>query len=596
MKASNTDMGDEFGRSVAISGDLAVVGTALEDSASRGINGNEADNAALDSGAAYVFQRQLGTWRQVAYLKASNADTEDHFGWSVAISGETIVIGAPQESGSAVGINGSEHLNNSLYSGAVYVFEYIAGTWMQTAYVKASNTDIRDRFGSAIGIDGDWLAVGAPHEDSDSTGAQSGVSSSGAAYMFRRTGGVWSQVAFVKASNAGWADLFGQRLAISGDRLVVGAPGEASSSSGVNGNQADNSLGYSGAAYIFDYVGGAWGQVAYLKAQYPGEFDSFGFAVDVSGDQVVVGAFSDGSNAVGIDGDGSNDLRLDSGAAYIFHKQGATWTQAAYLKAHNASVDALFGYTVAIDGNRVVIGAAAESFYGPNGTLSSIGVSVRSGSAYLFERVGGTWSQLRYQKADPFGHDDIFSFSLAISGNRVVVGALNEDGASTGIGGDPNSNSTAGSGAAYLFDFNPVVESICDPAVANSTGASGVILVNGSEITAINRFYLGAAQLPPFSFGYFISSLGQGAIPMSGGSQGTLCVGGGTPIARHQGTIRQSSDFGFIFAQIDLTAMPLPTGFRPVAPGETWYFQCWYRDMNPTNATNYTNAVSVRFD
>ena len=122
LKASNTDADDVFGSSVAISGDTIVVGAQVEDSNATGVNGNEADNSASDAGAAYVFTRTGGGWTQEAYLKASNTDAGDWFGWSVAISGDTIIVGAGREYSNATGVNGNEVDNSVFTAGAAYVF------------------------------------------------------------------------------------------------------------------------------------------------------------------------------------------------------------------------------------------------------------------------------------------------------------------------------------------------------------------------------------------------------------------------------------------------------------------------------------------
>jgi hypothetical protein len=193
LKASNTGAGDEFGDSVAVSGDTVVVGAWGEDSSATGVNGDQADNSASNSGAAYVFVRSGGVWSQQAYLKASNTGAGDFFGWSVAVSGDTVVVGAQYEDSSATGVNGNQADNSALDSGAAYVFV--------------------------------------------------------------RSGGVWSQQAYLKASNTGAGDEFGRSVAISGDTVVVGAPSEDSSAVGVNGNQADNSAADAGAAYVFTGLG-----------------------------------------------------------------------------------------------------------------------------------------------------------------------------------------------------------------------------------------------------------------------------------------------------------------------------------------------------
>ncbi|RYD31795.1 MAG: hypothetical protein EOP86_17130, partial [Verrucomicrobiaceae bacterium] len=254
LKASNTGAEDSFG-SVAVSGDTVVVGAKREDSKATGVNGDQTDNSARDSGAAYVFARSGATWSQQAYLKASNTGVEDYFG-SVAVSGDTVVVGAFYEGSSATGVNGNQDDNSASISGAAYVFVRSGATWSQQAYLKASNTGFEDNFGVSVGVSGDTVVVGAYWEYSGATGvngdqADNSAPMSGAAYIFVRSGATWSQQAYLKASNTEMSDQFGYPVAVSGDTVVVGAVNEASNATGVNGDQADNSARWSGAAYVF---------------------------------------------------------------------------------------------------------------------------------------------------------------------------------------------------------------------------------------------------------------------------------------------------------------------------------------------------------
>src|SRR5205823_4292782 len=152
LKPSNTGSGDSFGRSVALSGDTLVVGAHVESSNATGVNGDQSNNLALVSGAAYVFVRNGATWSQQAYLKASNTGTDDRFGISVAVSGDTVAVGAYKEDSNAIGINGDQSNNSATDSGAVYVFVRSGSTWSQQAYFKASNTDGNDFFGWSVAL------------------------------------------------------------------------------------------------------------------------------------------------------------------------------------------------------------------------------------------------------------------------------------------------------------------------------------------------------------------------------------------------------------------------------------------------------------
>jgi hypothetical protein len=195
LKASNAQEGDRFGTSIALSADggTLAVGASLEAGSATGVGGDEADDGAANSGAVYVFTRSGGGWSQQAYVKASSTGAGDGFGRSVALSadGDTLAVGARAEDSGATGIDGDETDNGAANSGAVYVFTRSAGAWSQQAYVKASNAEEVDEFGSALALsaDGNTLAVGAPRESSSATGiggeqADDSASSSGAVYLY----------------------------------------------------------------------------------------------------------------------------------------------------------------------------------------------------------------------------------------------------------------------------------------------------------------------------------------------------------------------------------------------------------------------------
>ncbi|MCZ7553518.1 MAG: FG-GAP repeat protein [Anaerolineales bacterium] len=463
LKASNTDADDGFGYSVAISGDTLVVGAPGEASSATGVNGDGNNNSAENAGAAYVFGRSGGVWSQQAYLKASNTGAYDQFGWGVAISGDTVVVGASGEDSSATGVNGDGSNNSAASAGAAYVFGRSGGVWSQQAYLKASNTNAGDRFGYSVAVSGDTVVVGALYEDSSATGVNgnggdNSAASAGAAYVFGRSGGVWSQQAYLKASNTDASDGFGYSVAISGDTLVVGAPGEDSSATGVNGNGGDNSAASAGAAYVFGRSGGVWSQQAYLKASNTGVGDWFGWGVAISGDTVVVGAYYEDSSATGVNGNGGDNSASAAGAAYVFGRSGGYWSQQAYLKASNTDADDGFGYSVAVSGEALVVGAPYEdsSATGVNGNGGDNSAPM-AGAAYVFGRSGGVWSQQAYLKASNTGAYDQFGWGVAISGGTVVVGASGEDSSATGVNGDGSDNSAPSSGAAYVFESSAVI-------------------------------------------------------------------------------------------------------------------------------------------
>jgi acyl-[acyl carrier protein]--UDP-N-acetylglucosamine O-acyltransferase len=322
LKASNTDVSDSFGVSVALSGDTLAVGARYEDSAATGVNGDQSSSAAFASGAVYVFTRSGGAWSQQAYLKASNTDAGDFFGSSVALSGNTLAVGVHQEASAATGVNGDQSSNAAENSGAVYVFTRSGGAWSQQAYLKASNTGNSDFFGGSVALSDNTLAVGAYGENSNATGvngdqSSNAASDSGAVYVFTRSGGAWSQQAYLKASNTGAHDHFGASVALSDNTLAVGADWESSDAAGVNGDQSPDTEHFTGAVYVFTRSGGAWSQQAYLKASNTDVTDYFGESVALSGNTLAVGAQYEQSAATGVNGDQSSNVADHAGAVYV---------------------------------------------------------------------------------------------------------------------------------------------------------------------------------------------------------------------------------------------------------------------------------------
>jgi hypothetical protein len=270
-----------------------------------------------------INRESANDFAQQAYIKASNTGNDDRFGSSVALFDNTLIVGAPGEKSSATGIDGNQDNNSLSEAGAVYVFTRNNSQWGQQAYVKASNTGNDDRFGSSITLFDNTLAVGAPGENSKATGiggnqGDNSLSDAGAVYVFTRNNSQWVQQAYVKASNTGNDDRFGSSVALCDDTLAAGATGENSEATGINGNQADNSLSDSGAVYAYTRSGTQWGQQAYVKASNTGNDDRFGSSVTLCGDTLAVGATGEDSNATGIDGDQTDNSLNDAGAVYAY--------------------------------------------------------------------------------------------------------------------------------------------------------------------------------------------------------------------------------------------------------------------------------------
>lgn len=406
----------------------------------------------------------------ILYLKASNPDTGDFYGSSLSLSkdGTTLAVGAPWEDSAATGVNGDQTDNSALSAGAIYVFEKSGNSWIQQAYLKASNTQRDYEFGSSVALsrDGNTLVVGSPHENGCSTGVNGNQTdtscaggASGAAYIFTRAGSVWSQQAYIKASNTYSQNQFGSTVSISdnGNTLAVSSPFEDGGSSGVNGNQSSGSID-TGAVYVFTRTGSTWSQQAYIKASNPDNYDLFGNMIDLSGDgnTLAVGANNEDSSAAGINGDQANNSAPDSGAVYIFTRNGTIWSQLTYIKASNTNMQDGFGFSLALnsDGNTLAVSAPYEDSRatGVNGDQADNSMS-NTGAVYLFNRSGSIWSQQAYIKEAYIGIDDFgISLDLTDDGNLLAIGARAENSAAAGVGGDASDNSLSQSGAVFIFD------------------------------------------------------------------------------------------------------------------------------------------------
>jgi hypothetical protein len=376
-------MGDYFGTSISVSGDTVVVGAPRDDNY---------------QGSAYVFRRNHGgadSWTQLIKLTALDGATGDRFGSSVAISEDTIVVGAPGDDG---------------YRGSVYVFYRNQGSsdgWGQLTKLAASDGATGDRFGSSVSLSASTVVVGAYRKNSNR----------GSAYVFERnTGGAdsWGEVTKLTASGIQAGDWFGYSVSISGDIAVAGAPYDLN-----NGSST-------GSAYVFERNQGganAWGQVAKVVASDGSAGDSFGFSISASGSTVAIGASYD------------SDGGTFSGSVYVFERnQGGvdSWGQVAKLTASHSAAGNRLGYSVSIDGDTVIAGAPYDQNNGSS-----------TGSAYVFERNRGgadDWGQAYKLIASGGAADDALGHSVSIHGNTVVAGAPYDDG---GNGND--------SGSAYVF-------------------------------------------------------------------------------------------------------------------------------------------------
>ena len=431
LKASTPGMFDHFGEggaldghsggSVAVSadGNTLAVAAFWESSGATGVNGNQADKSIPQSGAVYVFTRSGGTWTQQAYIKASNTGMAavggvpgdgDQFGFSVALSGDgnTLAVGATNEDSNASGINGSQADDSATGAGAVYVYTRTANTWAQQAYIKSDSPPAAtagDLFGYSVALNanGNTLAVGAYDEGGSARTVNGPIDAmrngSGAGYVFTRNGSTWSREAYIKTWNAEGGDSWGVFVALSddGNTLALGSLDEDCLCTGVIHNASEvgatdqKANTSSGAAAIFVRTGTAWAQQAYVKASNTGVEDWFGIRLALSGDgnTLAVVAPNEDSAALGTNGRQDDEAATESGAAYVFTRNGTTWAQQAYVKGSNTEAYDEFGGAIALsrDGRTMAVGARGEDSVAPgvNGNQADNSLD-ESGAAYVFTR------------------------------------------------------------------------------------------------------------------------------------------------------------------------------------------------------------------
>ena len=451
VKASNAGAGDMFGNTVAVDGETVVIGAPSEDSDARGINGSQDNNNAENSGAVYVLIRTGGEWVQQAYLKASNSDAQDRFGESVAIDGDTIVVGATGEGSTAAGVNGNQALNNLANVGAAYVFVRENGQWTQQAYLKSSVPSASDLFGKSVALSGDTICVSAPLDGIEGPAA-------GAAFVFTRESSTWSQEAVLTAgSDAYLATSFGDAVALSGNVIAA---------------SHDSSNGMTSGACIFRRNGTNWTKETRLVS--PSAKGGFGHSLALSGGTVVVG-------------------HLFGSSAEVFVYQGVAWTHEATLAARNTELGDAFGDSVAIQGDLIAVSAPHERGSGSGVNPPNDNETATAGAVYLFRRsasainplASASWAEIAYLKASNSGEGDLFGIgrfnggmlpALALSEKFIVAGASLEDSAATGVDGDGSDNSAPNAGAAYVFALE----------------SRAIQVYAGAELTA-DRVYSGQA-------------------------------------------------------------------------------------------------------
>ncbi|MFN0060414.1 MAG: immunoglobulin domain-containing protein [Planctomycetota bacterium] len=388
LLASDAGVLDQFGYGVSLFGDIAVVGAATD------LNGSDA------TGSATVFRRVADVWVEEQKLLALDGADADFFGSTVAYAGFDIVIGAP----GANTVAGAD-------AGAIYVFRFDGTTWQQVQKLLANDGAANVRLGHSVSTWGDLIIAGAPH-------ALVAGQVRGAAYVYRRSAGVWSQQVKLTATDGAEGDELGSSVAVSVDHAVIGA--RFDDDAGTN----------SGSAYVFRTFGFTWVQNAKLVAFDGVAIAEFGGAVAIDGLVAAIGAPLDDDSGGG------------SGSVYMYRKIGSAWTFEQKLVAFNGTSLDIFGYAVAVTGSELVVGAPLDNQFG-----------TYSGSVYLFRLLGPTWEFIQKVAASDTVADDRFGYAVAANGVSVLIGSVLND------------EAALNAGAAYVFDNvdcnNDAIPDVC---------------------------------------------------------------------------------------------------------------------------------------
>lgn len=371
--AADGNAHDHFGSAVAISGNYAVVGAPFFNT-----------NGISNEGKVYIYHYNGTQWVQNTTLTSLANQENAIFGYSVAIHNNYLVVGAP-------GVN----VGGSVGQGKVYVYSLVNGVWEFQVSFSSSDGNSDDEFGSSVAISNNYIVVGAPST------SHNGYLNIGKAYVFQRTGSQWTQQAILLPTAGGNFIEFGSSVSISGDYLVVGSPREM-----VNG------VALAGRAYVFNRSGSVWSLQSTLVPDEYTDVDIFGNSVSISNDHLVVGSF-------GHDGNGY----LNTGAAYIFARNGSAWNQLQKLQPADLLPNTSLGRFVTIHGDYVLISSDA-----------SVNGIENLGKAYLYRKSGVNFNLMTTLLANGGQADDHFSYSAGISTTQIVIGAEYHD-----AGGQENS-------------------------------------------------------------------------------------------------------------------------------------------------------------
>lgn len=509
--AADANMSDaRFGESVDISGHHALVGSFKDFAGS------------TTSGSAYFFEYTAsstsgGGWEQVDMVWPEDGQAADWFGRAVAISGDRAVVGAPGASATSVG------------SGAAYLYERRGARWEA---VQKLTTDVMSQgsnMGWPVALHGDVVLLGARFDNQLADDA-------GAVFVFEYDGAGWVHTAKLLASDGAEDDQFGVSVAVSDDRILVGA--------------RNNGTNEQGAAYLFERGLLGWVEVHKFEASDAASGDYFGSACDIDGDVVVVGAYGDNQH----------------GAAYVYELAGQDWAETK-LVPDDIPGGSFFGSSVSISGDLILGGSNRDDV-----------MAFNSGSATLFERQPAGWTQvLKVAASDGFVEQN-FGQSVALSGDWCISGTPEHF-----VFGNYR-----GSGAAYLFAVGRG-ERYCTSS-PNSTGAPASISIEGCLSVLDGELELVATQLPASVPGIFFYGDTPQSAPLG---EGTLCVRSNPP-GPYRLQVQLSSPAGVLQYPFDFAAAAGIPG--EVTAGSTWYFQAYYRDvLGGASGFNLSDGIALPF-
>ncbi len=517
---------DYFGTSAALDGDTVLIGASL---ASIGFE---------RPGAAFVYVRSGSSWALEARLDPSDPLDEGRFGNTVALQGDTALIGAYHDDD--LGVD----------SGSVYVFVRSAGVWSQAAKLTAPDGSADDEFGYSLALGGNTALIGAPWKDSAGPRA-------GSAYVFIGSGASWTLLQTLQASDASSDDYFGEAVTLDGTTAVIGAKGAQGVSS------------WAGAAYVFTKYGGAWHEQARLQASDGWQYDAFGSSVALDGDVAVIGATDD------------DDGGWTTGSVYLFERSGSSWSQIQKLVASDPVTKDKFGAFVALEEETLLVSASYHVYGGG------------PGGVYVFHYPKDRWVELEKHTRPA---DDYYGCCLALDGNRFVTGDRALDAGYAYFYTRPPE-----SGFRYCFG-DPGVDTPCpcdndnDGSVPGS-GCDNGIFASGAQLTgygepsvALDEVYLRTTHTEPYNSGLYF----QGTLRVNGGAgvvfgDGLRCAGG--QVVRLQ--VRFADGDGTTRTTIPLAAR------GGVNPGDIRWYQYWYRTVTVppcgvwVNDFNTSNGFSI---